>query len=250
MPRRYEGMAYWEMVSRQMGFISKAEQLRLRDSTVSVIGCGGIGGAAVEMLARMGIGRIRIIDSDVFDVSNINRQLMSSFSALKLPKVEVAAERIRTVNPFADVEVFHECFTEKNASTIIDGSDAVVDALDNITSRVMASRRCSKEDIPFIHGAIHGSMGQVSVFTSDSPSYEELFNLPSRGLELTGDVKAKLKELSSETPPVIGPVANVTGCLQAAEVFKLITGRGDPIVAPRMLKFDLLLGEPFKIVEL
>jgi len=250
MPERYEGMAYWEMVSRQMGLLSRADQLKIRDSTVSVIGCGGIGGAAVEMLARMGVGSLRIIDSDVFDVSNINRQLMSSFSALRIPKVDVAVERIRTVNPFSRVEVYHEVFDEENASEIISGSDAVVDALDNITSRVIASMRCASEGIPFIHGAIHGSMGQVTVFREGSPSYEELFRLPSLDLELTADVKARLRELSSETPPVLGPVPNITGCLQAAEVLKLITGRGDVIAAPRMLKFDLLQGEPFKIVEL
>lgn len=250
MPRRYEGMAYWEMISRQMGLISKREQLELKDSTVSVIGCGGIGGAVVEMLARMGVGKLIIIDRDVFDVSNINRQLMSSFHSLKLPKVDVAAERIRSINPFTDVEIYHEPFCEANAHEIIDGSDAVVDALDNITARVIASRECVDTGIPFIHGAIHGSMGQVTVFTTESPSYEELFHLPSAGMDLNEKVKKKLKKLSSEIPPVVGPVPNLTGCLQSFEVFKLITGRGNIIEAPRMLKFDLMLSEPFKIVEL
>ena len=249
MPRRYEGMAYWEMVSRHMGLLSKVDQVKLRDSTVTVIGCGGIGGAGIEMLARMGIGGLRIVDSDVFGVSNMNRQIMSSFHDLKLPKSEVTAERIRKINPFVEVEVFNEIFTWDNADGIIGESDIVVDALDNITGRVIASRKSRERGIPFIHGAVHGSRGQVTVFTVNSPSYEEMFRLPSAGCELTDGVLRKLDGLSSDTPPVLGPLPNLTGCIQSFEALKILTGRGNVMEAPRMLNFDLMGEEPFRVIE-
>ncbi|MBU4534403.1 MAG: HesA/MoeB/ThiF family protein [Euryarchaeota archaeon] len=249
MPKRYEGMAYWEIVSRQMGILTKNQQMRLKDSKITVIGCGGIGGAVLEMLARMGVGSLRIIDKDTFDVSNINRQLMSSFYTVGQSKTSVTQDIIRSINPFVKVKLFEEELDSDNVEKIIKGSTLVIDALDNLISRIIVSRCALKFDIPFIHGAIHGTMGQVSVFNRDTPPYEELFQLPSLGGELTGEVIEKLKEMGSEVPPVIAPVPNIVGCLQAFEAVKLITMEGEPIMAPDVLMFDLLGKDPFSIVK-
>ncbi|GAB6055669.1 HesA/MoeB/ThiF family protein [Methanobacterium alkalithermotolerans] len=249
MPKRYEGMTYWEIVSRQMGILTKSQQLRLKDSEITVIGCGGIGGAVLEMLVRMGVGSLRIIDKDDFDVSNINRQLMSSFYTVGQSKARVTQDIIRSINPFVKVMSFEEELDSRNVEKIVKGSTLVIDALDNLVSRVIVSRCALKFDIPFIHGAIHGTMGQVSVFNQDTPSYEELFQLPSIGSKLNEEVIEKLKEMGSEVPPVIGPVPNIVGCLQAFEAVKLITMEGEPIMAPDVLMFDLLGKDPFSIVK-
>lgn len=249
MPRRYEGMAYWEIVSRQMGVVTKSEQERLKDANITVIGCGGIGGATTEMLVRMGIGNLTIIDKDTFDVSNINRQLMSSFYSVGKSKVNTTYETLKSINPFINITAFEEELNEDNVQKIVEGSDIVIDALDNLVTRITLSRYAYESDIPFIHGAIHGTMGQVSVFTKDTPTYEEIFKLPSFGKDLNEEVIAKVKEMGAEVPPVIAPVPNIVGCLQAFEAFKLITLQGDSIMAPDVLMFDLLGKEPFSTVK-
>jgi len=248
MPK-YDGMAYWEIVSRQMGILNKKEQLKLKKSRITVIGCGGIGGAATEMLARMGVGCLRIVDKDFFDVSNINRQMMSNFCNVGKSKIMVTEEILRSVNPFVDVEAIEEELNSNNVENILTGSDLVVDALDNLISRIIVSRCALQMGIPFIHGAVHGTMGQVTIFTSKTPTYEELFKLPSSGKNLTDEVVKRVQKLNEDTPPVIASVPNIVGCLEAFEVLKLITGLGKPIIAPKILIFDLLKDEPFSVVN-
>ncbi len=245
MPAEHNVKNYWEMLDRQKGIISENEQLKLLNSKITVIGCGGIGGATTEMLARMGVGKLRIVDKDVFEISNINRQLMSNLKCLGMPKTRVTAERLESINPSIEVEELND----KNVLKILKGSQIVVDALDNLLTRIIVSRCSEKLDVPFIHGAIHGTMGQVTVFNRSTPSYEELFKLPSQGEELTSEIISKVSSLGKEVPPVIGPVPNIVGCLQAFEAVKIITGKGTPIIAPRVLMFDLMKEEAFSVVR-
>lgn len=249
MAAEYDNKTYWEILDRQKGIISKNDQVKLLNSQVTVIGCGGIGGATTEMLARMGFGKLRIVDKDVFEISNINRQLMSSLESVGKPKTQVTMERLESINPSVEVEVFNEELTDKNVLKILKGSQIVVDALDNLLTRIIISRCTDKLDIPFIHGAIHGTMGQITVFNSSTPNYEELFKLPSQGKELTPEIIEQVSNLSKEVPPVIGPVPNIVGCLQAFEVVKIITGKGSPMMAPRVLMFDLMKEESFSVVR-
>jgi molybdopterin-synthase adenylyltransferase len=249
MPAEDEAKNYWEMLDRQKGIINEKEQLNLLNSQITVIGCGGIGGATTEMLARMGVGKLRIVDKDVFEISNINRQLMSNSKSVGRPKTEIAKERLESINPSLKIEAFNQELNDKNVFKILKGSQIVIDALDNLLTRIIVSRCCEKLDIPFIHGAIHGTMGQVTVFNRSTPSYEELFKLPSYGHELTDEIRSKVSNLSREVPPVIGPVPNIVGCLQAFEAVKIITGKGTLIMAPRVLMFDLMKEEAFSVVR-
>ena len=249
MPAEHEAKNYWEMLDRQKGIISKDEQLNLLNSQITVIGCGGIGGAVTEMLARMGVGKLRIVDKDVFEISNINRQLMSNSKSVGRPKTQVTAERLESINPSIEVETFNQELNDKNVFKILKGSQIVIDALDNLLTRIIVSRCSETLDIPFIHGAIHGTMGQVTVFNRSTPSYEQLFKLPSQGKELTEEIISKISNLSKEVPPVIGPVPNIVGCIQAFEAVKLITSKGSSIMAPRVLMFDLMKEEAFSVVR-
>ena len=115
---------------------------------------------------------------------------------------------------------------------------------------IILSRSALKLKIPFIHGAIHGTMGQVTVFNNETPKYEELFKLPSQNKELTPKVIEDVLKLSQDVPPVLGPVPNIVGCLQASESLKIITKKGKSILAPKILNFDLMRNEPFSIIEI
>ena len=137
-----------------------------------------------------------------------------------------------------------------NVDKIFGDRDIIIDALDNLYTRVIVSRYARENDIPFIHGAIHGTRGQVTVFTKDTKSYEELFSLPSLGKELGDETKAEISKLTKGVPPVIGPVPNIVGCLEAFEAYKLVTGIGEVTYAPKILNFDLLNLESFKVLEL
>lgn len=251
MPTRYIGDGYWEIASRQMSIVTRSEQQRFKDGKITVIGCGGIGGQTIEMLARMGIGELVLVDEDAFDISNLNRQTLATLSDVGLDKSAVAKDKVRLINPYVKVTSFNEHVDETNIDKIISDSDIVIDALDNVLTRVIVSRKAKKKKIPYIHGAIHGTLGQLTVFLPDGErTYEEMFNLPSKGKELTPEVFEALSKVTSGVPPVIGPTPNLIGCLEAIEAFKIITGVGEVTVAPKILTFDLLNLGSFSIEEI
>ena len=250
MPTRYIGDGYWEIASRQMSIVTRSEQERFKNAQITVIGCGGIGGETIEMLARMGIGKLVLVDKDAFDLSNLNRQTLACISDLGLDKSAVAAEKVRLINPYVEVETFNEHIDHSNIEKVIGESDIVIDALDNVLTRVIVSRKAHEKGIPYIHGAIHGTLGQITVFLPNTKTYEEMFNLPSCGKELTDDVIDDLKNVTSGVPPVIGPTPNLIGCLEAFEAYKIITGVGKVTVAPKILTFDLLDLASFGLEEI
>ena len=154
---------YWKMLTRQLPIISKEDQTKFKDSKIAVIGCGGIGGSVIEMLARMGVGELVLIDKDTFDITNINRQVMSTLENLNQSKAEVSKERTHKINPNIKVKAYNIELNENNAENLLKESEIIIDALDNITTRVILSRYCIKKNKPFISGAIHGTIGQVTV---------------------------------------------------------------------------------------
>ena len=251
MPTRYIGDGYWEIASRQMSIVTRSEQQRFKDAKITVIGCGGIGGETIEMLARMGIGELVLVDKDAYDLSNLNRQTLATIADLGLTKSDVAAEKVRLINPYVKVTTFNEHVDQTNIEKVIGDSDIVIDALDNVLTRVIVSRAAKEKGIPYIHGAIHGTLGQITVFLPNSDkTYEEMFNLPSIGKELNDETIGELKKVTSGGPPVIGPTPNLIGCLEAFEAYKAITGVGKVTVAPKILTFDLLDLSSFSLNEL
>jgi len=251
MPTRYIGDGYWEIASRQMSIVTRSEQERFKDAKITVIGCGGIGGETIEMLARMGIGELVLVDKDAYDLSNLNRQTLATITDLGLVKSEVAAEKVRLINPYVKTTTFNEHIDHTNIDKVIADSDIVIDALDNVLTRVIVSRKAKEKGIPYIHGAIHGTMGQITVFLPNSDkTYEEMFNLPSVGKELDDETIDALKNVTSGVPPVIGPTPNLIGCLEAFEAYKIITGVGKVTVAPKILTFDLLDLGSFSLDEI
>ena len=146
MPTRYIGDGYWEIISRQMSVVTRSEQQRFKDSKITVIGCGGIGGETIEMLARMGIGELVLVDEDAFDLSNLNRQTLASLADVGLDKSAVAKEKVRLINPYVKVTSYNEHVDSSNIDKLIGDSDIVIDALDNVLTRVIVSRKAKERE--------------------------------------------------------------------------------------------------------
>ena len=251
MPERFIGNGYWEIVSRQMSIVTKSEQTRFKDAKITVIGCGGIGGDAITMLARMGVGSLNLVDEDEFDMSNLNRQGLANLTNIGISKSQVAKETLRLINPYTKVTAFNERLTEDNVANIVADSDIIIDAVDNLITRIIVSRYAKENNTPFIHGAIHGTMGQMTVFNPENDiDYETMFELPSKGRKLTEKVKEKVLELTNGVPPVIGPNPNIIGCLEAMTAYKIITGIGEVIEAPQLFSYDLLDFNSFRVETL
>ncbi len=211
-----------ERYIRNLGALTEKECALLRTKTVFVAGCGGLGGYLIEMLLRIGVGEIRAADGDVFEASNLNRQLLSSPSALGQPKAAAAAARAALVNPDVRFVPIPEFVTEENASELIRGCDAVLDALDNIGARRILARACAKENIPLIHGAICGWSAQAAVVMPGDDLIDRIY---PEGARLGS------KTSLSFTPPFCA-------AMQVALCTRLLAGR--PVEAGRLTMADLL----------
>lgn len=221
---------------RNIGTLTPEENEKLQTFRVCAVGCGGLGGYVIEELARLGIGHITAVDGDVFQDSNLNRQLFSTEEVLGKSKAETARERIRKVNSEVEIEARHCFLTEENGLEIItEDFDIVVDALDNIPGRRIVEQCCSSRKIPLVHGAIAGWQGQVSVIMPGDGLFNKLYpENAQRGAETeTGN--------PSFTPAVIAG-------LQVAETVKVLLGKGDTLKS-RLLTIDLLMQE-YEVIQL
>jgi len=217
MSRRYD---------RNMKTLSPEENRKLRDFRVLVAGCGGLGGYIIEELGRLGIGQITAVDGDVFEESNLNRQLLSTVPLLGTEKAEAARVRMRDVNPEIRVKPIYAMITQENAKELLGGHDLVVDALDNIKSRKVLESACEALEIPMVHGAIAGWYGQVAVSFPGDRIMETLY---------TGDDNKGIEtDLGN---PAFTPA--VVASIQVAEAIKVLLGRPG-ILRGKLLTIDLL----------
>ncbi|NLX85283.1 MAG: HesA/MoeB/ThiF family protein [Synergistaceae bacterium] len=168
---------------RNIGTIGIAGQLKLLSSRAAVVGCGGLGGWIIEMLARAGVGEIVMIDRDVFNEDNLNRQLFSTEANIGKPKSLAAAERVTVVNSAVDTIAHIISLDEKNGRELLEGSSVVIDALDNNKSRRILFEVCRNLGVPFIHGAIGGMFGQIGVLYPGDRSLWEGDDVPDKGIE-------------------------------------------------------------------
>jgi len=210
MPARYE---------RNFDAISFSEQIHLLRSTVAVIGCGGLGGNIIEMLARLGIGNLVVIDGDTFNESNLNRQLLCTENNIGKGKAESAAVRIKHINSSINTKTYSQFIDLTNVGGIIQGVDLAVDALDNIPSRFILEKSCKSLKIPFIHGAISNFNGQVSTIFPEDKGLEAIYGPPER--------YDKLNKKSIGSVPSFNPA--LVASLQVAEVVKVLLNKGKPL---------------------
>lgn len=210
---------------------SMSQQAELSDKKVAVIGCGGLGGYAIEMLARAGVGHIVCCDGDYFSESNLNRQLLSSEKNMGFSKARVAAEHITEINSEVHTSVFNTFITEENCDEILEGCHLVIDALDSVGSKLMLQRICRAKDIPMVHGAIGGWFGQV---TTVFPGNDTLSLIYEDGEEVSEE-----DGNPSFTPAVVAGI-------QVSEALKVLLGYED-VLMRKMLFIDLFNNEVQKV---
>lgn len=174
---------------RNQTTLSNRDQAVLLRSHLAVIGLGGLGGYVTEILARLGIGTLTLVDGDNFDESNLNRQLLSDTASLGRPKAKVAEERLSIVNPAVRLRVFIEFLSGQNCQRILEGVDLAVDCLDTIKDRFVLESGCHKANIPFVSAAIAGTSGQLTVIQPGEQGLATIYGDPakaaSRGIEAT-----------------------------------------------------------------
>jgi molybdopterin/thiamine biosynthesis adenylyltransferase/rhodanese-related sulfurtransferase len=214
--------------------VGEAGQLKLLQSKVLLIGAGGLGSPASLYLAAAGVGRLGIIDADVVDESNLQRQIVHSTERLGEAKVDSAKRTVEALNPDVQVVAYKERLTSENVDRILaDGWDVVVDGADNFPTRYLVNDASVWHDIPVVHGSIYRFEGQVTVFkTGEGPCYRCLFPAPP---------PPELAPSCAEGG-VLGVLPGIIGSLQANEALKLLLGIGEPLIG-RLLLFDALTAE-------
>jgi molybdopterin/thiamine biosynthesis adenylyltransferase len=214
--------------------LSIEEQLKLAESKVAVVGAGGLGGGVILLLARVGIGHLVVVDKDVFDETNLNRQALSTTNGIGRSKSEVAAHTVAAINPGVTVTALQTAFGDENALEILTGSDVAVDALDNVAARRILDAATQKLGIPLVHGALAGFEGQMMTVFPGDPGMKVLYGTGDNGPKNPNRPEAVLGV------PTITPA--VVGAFQAMEVVKILLKRGRPF-RKMMIHVDLEAGQ-------
>ncbi len=214
--------------------VGEAGQRRLQRLRVLILGAGGLGAPAAFYLTAAGVGRLRIVDHDVVERSNLQRQIVHADAAVGTAKVESARERLLALNPHIEVEAIRQQVTSENIDALMDGADVVLDGSDNFPLRYLLNDACIKHAKPLVHAAIERFAGQVSVFDAGrqrgiAPCYRCLFPEPPPPQFAPNCAEAG----------VLGVLPGLAGVMQAAEVLKLLLEIGEPLYG-RLLRFDAL----------
>jgi molybdopterin/thiamine biosynthesis adenylyltransferase len=212
---------------RNIGTFGVEGQIKLLESTVMIIGLGGLGGSILEQISRAGFGTIIGVDPDVFDQSNLNRQLLSTEQTIGEEKVAAAKEHVRQINSAVSF-TGHVCGLQDLADELWQGVDMVFDCLDNIPDRMILADKCERVNCPLIHGAIAGWYAEVGVVWPSSKMLERNYQGQTEGME---------KELG--TP---ASTAMMTASIMAAKAVQVLTG-SDLSKESKMHVFNLLDNE-------
>ena len=227
-----------ERYDRNFNTLSREEQIKLKSSKVAVIGLGGLGGCVCEMLARVGVGNLTLIDGDSFEASNLNRQILCEEDLMGVPKAKVAKKRVNAINSQVSVTSFIEYLDESNMYEQIKDADLAVDCLDTIDSRFVLQDAAKKASIPIVAGAIAGMTGQVATIFPGDMGYKLIYGekreKESKGVEtITGNIVCYVFLVAS---------------LQSSEVLKILLDRKD--ILRNKLSIAELWSNTFEIVNL
>ena len=218
-----------ERYARNLRTFSLQDQAALLQSRVSVVGLGGLGGGVTEILARIGVGNLNLMDGDTFEDSNLNRQFLSTHKGLATPKADAAVERVQSVNASVVVEVHIEFLDADNAAGLLAGSDVVVDCLDSLKFRFILEEACKAAGIPLVSAAIAGAAGHVTTIFPEDPGlkliYGERDRIPEKGAE------ASLGTLPQ--------CVTILSALETSEVVKVLLKKGS-LLRNQLLVVDLM----------
>ncbi len=202
--------------TRNIGTIGLEGQIKLLRSCIGVCGLGGLGGFIAVNLARFGVGRLILVDGDVFEEDNLNRQELCYESDLGRPKVAAAAERVSAINSALEVSSHHRFLGESDVLDVFSHADLVIDALDSVSSRLALEGGCARLGIPMVHGAIAGDSGQVMTIFPGDPGLRAIY---------TSGEERGAEALVGNPPTTPALVAS----LQVSEAVKIICGGGEPL---------------------
>ncbi|MDP3920031.1 MAG: ThiF family adenylyltransferase [Candidatus Omnitrophota bacterium] len=249
---------YSQAFDRNIGWLTKHEQEKLRGICVAIAGLGGAGGFQAQALARLGVGKYRIADPDTFEISNRNRQIGATESTVGHPKATTIRDMILAINPTASVEIYPECFSTANAGAILESADVAIDGIDffSIDDKILFFQECRKRGIPAITSCPLGFGASLMVFSPQGMTFEDYFNFRP-------DMSEKDKRnsfafglspsplcLSYMNPDAFGsdnkraasvvPGLMLVGALTATEVVKLVTHMARPNSCPHVYQIDLM----------
>jgi molybdopterin/thiamine biosynthesis adenylyltransferase len=227
-----------ERYTRNMATLSPEDQHRLLASTACIVGMGGLGGHVAEILARIGVGRLRLVDGDRFEDSNLNRQRFADLASLGRFKVATAREQIAAINPAVEVVALAERLSDDNGPAILGDANIAVDCLDTLQARRYLQTACRNSKIPMVSAAVAGVSGQIAVIHPEDQGlaalYGDLASAPDRGAETTlGNLPYAVAMLAS---------------LECSEAVKTLLGR-DSTLHGRLLIFDLA-DLSFEVIQL
>jgi molybdopterin-synthase adenylyltransferase len=212
--------------ARQILMVGEEGQERLKAASVLVAGAGGLGTVISLYLAAAGVGHLRIVDCDVVEESNLNRQILHWSGDVGRRKTDSVEGKLASLNPLIRIEAVSCRIAEENVAELARGCGLIVDGMDNFPTRYLLNRTAVNLGIPFIHGAVRGLFGQTTtVIPGESPCLRCLFP--------TGP--------PPELFPIIGATCGIIGSIQASEAVKLITGQGEPL-AGRLFLWDGVAG--------
>lgn len=214
-----------ERYKRNQPALKEEECQLLHQKHVLVVGAGGLGGYLIELLARLGVGHIRLCDGDVFEESNLNRQLLCTHESLGHAKARTAQERVAQINKDVHCEAIEDFFSAQNAAALLDGIDLVLDGLDNPQSRRDLANACKEANIPYVYGAISGWVAQAAVILPGEPLIDMLY-----------PPNAKLSDKSS-----LAFTPSLCASLEVSLATKLLVGR--PVQSGTLYYIDLFTPE-------
>ncbi len=227
-----------ERYLRNFNTLSRDEQTLLSGSRVAVIGLGGLGGAVVEMLARIGVGALVLMDGDVFETSNLNRQILATEALVGHSKANTANDRVCAINSAVQVTVYPDFLDNDNADATVQGCDLVIDCLDSIQTRFLLETACKRAMIPLVSGAIAGTLGQVITIFPQDP-----------GLALVyGDRSSTRADGVEQEMGTLPYTAMFVAAIETSEAVKVLLNRGE-LLRNRLLIVDLM-ALSFDTVEL
>ncbi len=227
-----------ERYQRSVGTVGVEGQIRLLKAKVGIVGAGGLGGFALELLARMGVGKLVIVDDDTFSDSNLNRQLLAEEDNLGESKAETAVKRIAAVNSSVEVTAHHARGDLGSMPLFFSGCDLVLDCLDNLPSRFELEEVCAQLGVVMIHGAIAGFLGQLAVIRPGRPLLKSIYGSVAESGVKKG-VEIHLGNPAA-TPAMLA-------AWQASEAVKFLAGLDGVLPPDKLLIIDMQAGESYQV---
>jgi len=206
-----------------------ADQLSLLNATVCIVGLGGLGGTVTELLARLGIGALILVDGDFFDDSNLNRQILSTQQLLATPKATAAATRVKAINASVEITARSEFIDPDSARQLINNANVVVDCLDNIKTRFILEDAACDAGIPMVSAAVAGHIGQITTIFPEDTGLRLIYGEPEATIAVKG------AETLLGTPP---HTVTMAASLEVSQITKVLLKR-KKILRNRLLFFDL-----------